>query len=418
MNRRVFLATSATALGSAPFVRATGKPRRLLLRSSWQAFNIGDIAHTPGMLALLETHMPEVGVTLWPSPAGMELGVDELLVKRFPKLQIARSPAEQEAAIRECDFFLHGSGPSLIAATDLERWAKTGKPYGIGGTTLNAPPTGRRRDLIAGAKFYYLRDSISLSHLKKADIAGPVQGFGPDATFAVDVRNDARAQRTLAKLGLKEKQYLCVIPKLRATPYWEMYESASRHPKHALETPEEIAAKEAINERTKEGDHAKLRTAINAWVRKTGKKVLICPELTYEVALMRPLLYDPLPEDVKRHVTMLERYWLTDEAASVYARATALLSPEMHSPIIAIAQGTPAIHVTMPGDGHKSEMWNDVGLGDWLFSIEKCSGEQLAESLLMIDKDQEKASRRATDALAKAKREMTTMMATLKKCLA
>jgi hypothetical protein len=29
--------------------------------------NIGDIAHTPGVLALLEKHLPEVEVRLWPS---------------------------------------------------------------------------------------------------------------------------------------------------------------------------------------------------------------------------------------------------------------------------------------------------------------------------------------------------------------
>jgi hypothetical protein len=29
--------------------------------------NIGDIAHTPGMLALLERHLPEAEITLWPT---------------------------------------------------------------------------------------------------------------------------------------------------------------------------------------------------------------------------------------------------------------------------------------------------------------------------------------------------------------
>ena len=83
MNRRTFLACSLAAL-SAPPARSAGKPgRRVLLRSSWQTVNIGDIAHTPGMLALLEKHRPDDEVTLWPNPLTPE--VEKLLTARFPK---------------------------------------------------------------------------------------------------------------------------------------------------------------------------------------------------------------------------------------------------------------------------------------------------------------------------------------------
>jgi hypothetical protein len=54
MKRRTF----AAALGSLPSVVAargqSRRPPRILLRSSWQSVNIGDIGHTPGALALLE----------------------------------------------------------------------------------------------------------------------------------------------------------------------------------------------------------------------------------------------------------------------------------------------------------------------------------------------------------------------------
>ena len=61
MNRRTFI-TSALAAGfAAAFSRAAGrKPLRILLRSSWQTVNIGDIAHTPGMLALLEARVAQL----------------------------------------------------------------------------------------------------------------------------------------------------------------------------------------------------------------------------------------------------------------------------------------------------------------------------------------------------------------------
>ena len=69
--------------------------------------NIGDIAHTPGMLALLEKHRPDAEVTLWPN--SVENGVEAILRRRFPKLKIVLSKEEQSSALAECDFFLHGS---------------------------------------------------------------------------------------------------------------------------------------------------------------------------------------------------------------------------------------------------------------------------------------------------------------------
>ena len=127
MNRRHFI-RSAAAL---PFISAIAaeKPKRLILRSSWQTVNIGDIAHTPGVLALLEKHLPEVEVRLWPSK--VDNGVEEMLNARFPKVKIIRGE-EVKTAFEECDFLLHGSGPSLVAQNDVAKWSKaTGKPYGV-----------------------------------------------------------------------------------------------------------------------------------------------------------------------------------------------------------------------------------------------------------------------------------------------
>ena len=90
---------------------------------------------------------------------------------------------------------------------------------------------------------------------------------------------------------------------------------------------------------------------------------------------LRPLLYDPLPEDVKPSVAVLDRYWLTAEAASVYARAAAVVSFEMHSPIMAVATGTPAVQLRQPTDTRKGQMWRDVGLDAWLFEIDDSTGE-------------------------------------------
>ena len=136
MNRRTFLAAALACSVSQTHAREA-RPPRILLRSSWQTVNIGDIAHTPGLLSLLEKHLPDAEVWLWPS--SVDNGVAEILVARFPKLRILRGPGAVQEAFRECDFLLHGSGPSLVAEKDLARWSsETGKPYGVCGITFSA----------------------------------------------------------------------------------------------------------------------------------------------------------------------------------------------------------------------------------------------------------------------------------------
>src|SRR5688572_18253519 len=106
MNRRNFLVSSLAAVLGTSLRAADGSNRRprIVLRSSWQTVNIGDIDHTPGVLALLEKHIPEADVTLW--PMDVRNGVEEMLRGRFPRLRFART---KEAAYG-CDFLLHGSG--------------------------------------------------------------------------------------------------------------------------------------------------------------------------------------------------------------------------------------------------------------------------------------------------------------------
>src|SRR6187399_2452372 len=111
MNRRHFLKTAlaAAALPSLAIGQEAKAKKRILLRSSWQTVNIGDIAHTPGVLALLEKELPDVEVRLWPSK--VDNGVEEMLRARFPKVAIVQGAEALKTAFAECDFLLHGSGP-------------------------------------------------------------------------------------------------------------------------------------------------------------------------------------------------------------------------------------------------------------------------------------------------------------------
>ncbi|MBC7966277.1 MAG: polysaccharide pyruvyl transferase family protein, partial [Fuerstia sp.] len=330
-------------------------------------------------------------------------GVEEILRARFPKLIIAKSRAEQQAALAECDFFLHGSGPSLVGLKELIQARDAGKSYGIGGVTLNDNEIRDQRDLLANARFVFLRDTDSLRAVQAGGITGPQVGFGPDATFAIDLRDDAAAARLLSQHRMESGKFLCAIPRLRWTPYWEI------HPETTPPNPERIR----VNEEFAEKDHAKLREGITAWVRATKMRVLLTPEMTYQVPLLKTLLFDRLPDDVKPLVSFLDRYWVTAEACSVYAKAAAIVSMEQHSPIMGIAAGVPSVLVRQPTDTRKGRMWYDLKMNDWVFEIDESTGAQIAERLVEIGQNLNAARATAAKARSLSHELMASMIAAI-----
>ncbi len=405
MHRRQFLSTLLAASASVAIAQQPARAKKILLRSSWQTVNIGDIAHTPGMLTLLEKYRPEAEITLWPNTLSAD--VEKILLARFPKLRIAKTKEEKDAALAECDFFLHGSGPGLVGWKEAELARKAGKPYGFAGVTLNDGEIKDRRALLGGAKFVFLRDTDSMKALKDS---GALEGgtpkieFGPDATFAIDLQDDDAAAALMKQHNLERGKFLCAVPRLRWTPYWEI------HPESRKPDPERIK----VNEEFAERDHAKLREAITGWVRETKMRVFLCPEMTYAVSRLRPLLFDALPDDVKPHVAVMDRYWLTAEAASVYKQAAAIASFEQHTPIIGIANGTPSMLLRQPTDTRKGQMWRDVGLNDWIFEIDQSTGAQINTRLLEIGRDLPAARAKAAKARDFAQQRMAAMIAEIR----
>jgi polysaccharide pyruvyl transferase WcaK-like protein len=400
-SRRTFLEVLVAALGGTALGAAGGRRPRIVLRSSWQTVNIGDIGHTPGVLALLEKHLPDVDVRLWPSDVGN--GVKELLLHRFPKLQIVQGESAVNSALAECDFLLHGSGPALVASKDVARWKKeTGKPYGVFGIT-NSALDDTTRELLGGAKFVFFRDSVSLKLAQEKGITCPVMEFGPDGAFTVDLRNDAAADTFLRENKLETGRFLCCIPRLRYTPYWKIKDRPFD------------AAKHARNEEMKEHDHAPLREAISAVVRKTPLKVLLCPEDQSQMAVGKEMLLDKLPADVRPRVVWREKYWLTDEALSTYVRSAGLFGLEMHSPIMCIGNGVPALVGRFAEQTSKGFMWRDIGLGDWLFDMDSAGDvSRLVPAVLSLAQDPDAAKAKAAAALKVVRERQQAMTERLK----
>ena len=358
------------------------KDLTILLVSGWQDINIGDIAHTPGLLNVFETFLPEARIILWKKSYGKD--VEQMLQKAFQKVQIIHGTVnsqfeveseEVKNAFKEADIMVHGSGPSVVGKANLEAWVKsTDKPFGIFGTTIQTIDKSLG-ELLKKALFIYTRETASLKVLDEEGIKAKAQFFVPDATFYLSLHDDTKAFSFLKGNILDEKKFICVIPRLRRTPYYKVNPGSY--------TPEQVKAIDDLNNSKKEVDHAKLREAMISWVRKTGNKVLVCPEMTYQVDIMDELLIDPLPEDVKPFV-IKRGFWFPDEAASVYEKAFAVLSFECHSPIISLRNGTPAFYLRQPEDTIKGQMYYDLGLKDWVFEIEQTTGTQIADRLMGI----------------------------------
>ncbi len=368
-SRRSFIKTMASVAGAMALNAKTKEAPKVIFRSAWQTVNIGDIAHTPGFLKLMETYLPNVQVTLWPSDIGE--GVKEILEARFPKLKFAETENEIRLAFKECDFFIHGSAASLSGMRQIERWEKeTGKPFGIYGITFDDHQSWRiekdtpeeierRVDVINRSAFIYFRDRESLQKAKDYGCRAPIMDFAPDAAFATDLRDEGRASAYLDAHKLEKGKFICCIPRYRFSPYWLMKEHIAIDLK-----------KDKINQEMKEQDHAPLRLAVKKIVKETDLKVLLCPEDVSQIQLNKDLIYDHLTPAEKERVVWKSDYWLTGEAVSVYKRSAGLFGNEMHSPIMCIGNGIPAIVCRWEGQTSKGTMWNDIGLSEWLFNFD------------------------------------------------
>jgi len=335
----------------------------------------------------LEKHLPEVEVRLW--PADIKNGVREMLQNRFPKLIFVETQDQVAKAFSECDFLLHGSGPSLVAANQIQQWIKaTSKPFGVYGITL-ATLDDRTIEILNAAHFVFFRDSVSLSLAQARGVHCPLMEFGPDGAFAVDLRNQDKADAFLSASNLEHGRFMCCIPRARRTPYW-LIPSKNRKP-----DPEA----QALNARMQDHDHSPHREAITRLIRETSLKVLLCPEDQTQMRIAREALFDPLPEDVKPRVVWRENFWLTDEALSVYVRSAGLFGNEMHSPIMCIGNGIPALVCRWNEQTSKGLMWRDIGLEEWLFDFDTEEDPlRLPSAVLEIAKNQAAARAKAAKA--------------------
>lgn len=389
MRRRQFI-SSLTALAAAPqfahFAKAAdAKSKKILLRSAWDTINIGDIGHTPGTLRVLEQFLPDVQVILW--PAKITDPIKAMLSKRFPKLQFVGGnlPGKDGKAtavgdaVAAADLVLHNSSMSQSVAL-MNYCRQIGKPFGYFGQSYF--PDFATPENMAGLKataFTYCRETITLEMLLDKGLAAPVYGFNPDGCFGIDVRNDAAADAFLKEKGLEPQKFITI----------QLRTNTQKHPgtdsflNPANPTPEQ----QADDERRAEV----FRKLVTAWVKETGLKVLISPEVEKEIKHNKRLILDRLSPEIAKNVVLRDVFWNADEAASVFARAHTVVCHEPHSCIIALANGTPILHTYSKFHSPKWHMFDDIGLETMTGDIDNFPTDDLIARLMAIHDDYPKA---------------------------
>jgi hypothetical protein len=90
----------------------------------------------------------------------------------------------------------------------------------------------------------------------------------------------------------------------------------------------------------------------------------------------------------------------------------------MHSPIMCVANGIPAVVCRFAEQTSKGLMWHDIGLDEWLFNLdEEADVKRIAPTVLAIAKDPAAAKAKAIKARDFVRQRQRETMDVLKKSL-
>jgi len=402
LSRRRFLEITGCALGAGavPVAAQGTRPHKtVLLQCAWAVKNIGDIGHTPGTLRFLEQYLPSAKVILW--ALNTTPVVDTMLTRRFPKVEIVKGSLSQkdgpvQNAIQRSDFFLRG--PGMGQSIDfMEYCNRTGKPWGLQGQSyfpdmVTGPDAEKRIALLDSAAFIYCRDSRTLETLRAAGVKPPVLEFAPDGCFGIDVRDEEKALARMRKHGLEAKKFITLQLRTHSPTSPGVDDQRPQKLNPLNPTPENIAD---------DTRRAKVyQELIAMWVKETGGKVVIAPEVDKEMEYNKKFVYDPLPDDLKKFVVNFDEFWNVDEACSFYARAHTVICHEPHTPIMSLAVGTPIMHTFSEFHSPKCWMFKDIGLEDWAPEFDSTPATKMFDILMGIHHDYAAAEAKVKKAMS------------------
>lgn len=376
---------------------STLKP--VVVWSGWDHSNIGDIGHTPGLLRTIEEFVPEARVVLVANQ--LDERIRAMLRRRFPEVEVHEGGLWEDDGERLrsvaawASVFIRAS--NMGAGTEWMDWLIDREiPFGVYGQTFfpwileQGDETPRTLGRIARTAFFYCRETLTLDLLRSAGLDHPHLRFVPDCCFGIDVRDEAGAAELMDELGLCTDGFLTMQLRTMTPAHADGELPPGYKPEWNRPKPDPAA------------DLRRADTFVHLateWVRRTGLKVLIAPEAKKEIAHNRRLIWERLPEDVRPQVANLAGFWTVEQAASVFAKARLVVCHEPHSPIIALANGTPAIHTYSLVHSPKFHMFADLGLGEWLFDHDASTAEDLTAAVFAIHENIAAARARVADVM-------------------
>jgi polysaccharide pyruvyl transferase WcaK-like protein len=311
--------------------------------------------------------------------------------------ELRRTRPEAARAFTDAGFLLYTSGTTLnfgrMGVRDLRlstlRYAMPllvarahGIPYGINAQSFDAldwPASLVFQALFRDARFVYCRDPDSLEYLRQQNLLCPRSGWRPDTTFFFSGSDDAWADRFMKAHGLEAGRFITVTVR-------------SANQAGPLAGTMKADREEAIMGR--------MRAFIEAWVAHTGLPVVLAPEVDTEVAATHRNIYARLPPATQKRCVELDAFWTTEQAYSLYRRAEAVVSMEMHSVIMALSLGAPALMPQFSENGRKVWMLDELGLRDWIFDLDESgSPEAILAAALRIHGDPARARERVASRL-------------------
>ena len=367
-------------------------------------------------MRFLEQYLPEAKVILWAANTNPQ--VDAMLKKRFPEVEIVKGSLSQkdgavQKAIERSDFFLRG--PGMGQSTDFMAYCRNiGKPWGLQAQSyfpdmVTGPGAEGRIALLNSAAFIYCRETKTIKTLADAGVKPPVLEFAPDGCFGIDVRDDAKALERMKKHGLKEKQFITMQLRTHSPTSPGVDDRRPQKLNPLNPTPENIAD---------DTRRAKVyQDVIAMWVKETGFKVVIAPEVFKEMEYNKKFVYDPLPDDLKKYVVNFDEFWNVDEACSFYARAHTVICHEPHTPIMALANGTPMLHTFSEFHSPKCWMFKDIGLEEWAPEFDSTPAKKMFDILMGIHKDYARAQAKVKKAMNFVEERAKSQMNVLKRVI-
>jgi polysaccharide pyruvyl transferase WcaK-like protein len=246
-----------------------------------------------------------------------------------------------------------------------------GIPYGVGAQSFEAidwPADLVFRPLFKDARFVFCRDPDSLTYLSQRDLLGLRSGYRPDSTFFFNGFDEPWLENFKREHNLADRKFITLTIR-----------SAKSQPGPLAET---------VTKQREDEHMERIRKFVTDWVTRTDVPVVLCPEVTFEVALMHDNVYKRLSPDVQKKCVWMDKFWTTEQAYSLYRQAEMVVSMEMHSVIMALSLGTPVLMPQFTENGRKVWMLEELGLRDWIFDIdEPTDAPRLLEAAKKIHQD-------------------------------